>query len=49
MIDQMAAQGYVVRDGEFVRSNVEFAGGELKVNGKSLRAGGPAGAVRPGT
>ena len=48
MIDQMAAQGYLVRDGEFVKSSAEFAGGQLKVNGKSL-GGPPGGAPRPGT
>lgn len=41
MIDDAVAKGFVVRDGEHVTSRVEFAAGELKVNGKALPGGPP--------
>ncbi|HZV93500.1 MAG TPA: YdgA family protein [Caldimonas sp.] len=36
MIDQAQAQGYLVRDSDYVTSKAEFAGGVLKVNGREL-------------
>jgi len=45
MLAQMQAQGYVVRDSDYVKSKVEFSNGVLKVNGKVV---GPPGGV-PGT
>jgi uncharacterized protein YdgA (DUF945 family) len=41
MLDQAQAQGYVVRDGDYVKSNVDFAKGVLTVNGKAVGPGGP--------
>jgi hypothetical protein len=36
MRDQVQAQGYVVRDGEYVKGEASFAKGALTVNGKPL-------------
>ena len=49
MLAQAQAQGYVVRDSDYVKTKVELANGVMKVNGKPLGpgAGGPgAGAGR---
>lgn len=35
-IDGFVEEGYVVRDGDYISSSVESAGGELKVNGKPI-------------
>lgn len=44
MLDQMAGQGFIVRDGEFVSSKFEMAKGQLSVNGRPLGAP-PVGAM----
>lgn len=41
MIEQFAAQGFVVRDGEFVSSSLRFKNGQAEVNGKPLQLGRP--------
>ena len=38
MLDNFQAQGYVVRDGDYVKSELSFAKGALTVNGKVLGA-----------
>lgn len=47
MLDQMAGQGFIVRDGEFVSSKFEMAQGKLSVNGKPLGAGMPPALAPP--
>ena len=41
MIQDAAAKGLVVRDGDFLASRIEYAAGVLTVNGKPLPMGGP--------
>lgn len=41
MIQQAAAKGFVVREGDFLASRVDYAGGAVTVNGKPLPMGGP--------
>ncbi|AKJ27257.1 hypothetical protein AAW51_0566 [Caldimonas brevitalea] len=41
MLDQFAAQGFVVRDGDNVGASVRFENGELVLNGKPLPLGRP--------
>lgn len=36
MLEQARAQGYVLRENDYVKSSVVFANGVLKVNGKAL-------------
>ena len=48
MLDQYAAQGFIVRDGEHLKSSLRYARGELLVNGKPLSLGGGAQAAEAG-
>lgn len=40
MVEEATAKGFVVRDGDYLTSRVEFAAGALTVNGKGLPMGG---------
>ena len=44
MIDKGVAEGYIVREGDDVKSSLDFAAGVATVNGKPLPAPGSAGA-----
>ncbi|MCW7539304.1 YdgA family protein [Aquabacterium sp. A7-Y] len=45
MLDQFAAQGYIVRDGDFVGASLRFEKGALSLNGKPLPVGLPPAAA----
>ena len=40
MVDSAVAEGYLVRDGDDVRSSVDFTAGVMTINGKALPSGG---------
>lgn len=40
MVDSAVAEGYLVRDGDDVRSSVDVTAGVMTINGKALPSGG---------